>query len=342
MDMPRHPPAHQRHPGTGLGSPQRPGDAQGLPAGLRQFESTGENQYAVTMAVKVGGVGKFAARCAQRHQPPHELQAGLRGRGGVAGFGKGASTVSLRQRHSAAARLHRAGAGRRQDRAAGPAPDRWRGQVDGRRLLQALQPPRCNAATARRRPGRCYRMERLPRKTGAVAGFMQKLGFSRRTRPRARRTKVERHGRPRRHGAAPVARLAPGENADALLATVVRTWGSSPRPISSILARWQKTAPWSVRCRRLHRDDLIAATAASGIRRCRAARRPRSSTASPPTRAHRFGLPCGGTLELLLEFDPDPASWRTRQRLGDQLMQHHRGLADGAVALALRMHPPNW
>jgi xanthine/CO dehydrogenase XdhC/CoxF family maturation factor len=24
--------------------------------------------------------------------------------------------------------------------------------------------------------------------------------------------------------------------------------------------------------------------------------------------AHRFGLPCGGTLELLLEYDPDAAS----------------------------------
>ena len=24
--------------------------------------------------------------------------------------------------------------------------------------------------------------------------------------------------------------------------------------------------------------------------------------------AHRFGLPCGGTLELLLEFDPDAAA----------------------------------
>jgi xanthine dehydrogenase accessory factor len=26
--------------------------------------------------------------------------------------------------------------------------------------------------------------------------------------------------------------------------------------------------------------------------------------------AHRFGLPCGGTLELLLEYDPD--AWRAR------------------------------
>ena len=27
--------------------------------------------------------------------------------------------------------------------------------------------------------------------------------------------------------------------------------------------------------------------------------------------AHRFGLPCGGTLELLLEYDPDAASLET-------------------------------
>jgi xanthine dehydrogenase accessory factor len=34
----------------------------------------------------------------------------------------------------------------------------------------------------------------------------------------------------------------------ALLATVVRTWGSSPRPVGSIMA-CARTARWSARCR---------------------------------------------------------------------------------------------
>jgi xanthine dehydrogenase accessory factor len=52
--------------------------------------------------------------------------------------------------------------------------------------------------------------------------------------------------------------------------------------------------------------------------------------------AHRFGLPCGGTLELLLEFDPDAA--RLAELVAEleagRLMQRTVRLADGAVTLA--------
>jgi xanthine dehydrogenase accessory factor len=51
--------------------------------------------------------------------------------------------------------------------------------------------------------------------------------------------------------------------------------------------------------------------------------------------AHRFGLPCGGTLELLLEYDPDAASLSTLVNALDagQSMQRTVRLADGSVSL---------
>jgi xanthine dehydrogenase accessory factor len=52
--------------------------------------------------------------------------------------------------------------------------------------------------------------------------------------------------------------------------------------------------------------------------------------------AHRFGLPCGGTLELLLEFDPDAAGLAALVEAleAGQLMQRTVRLADGRATLA--------
>jgi xanthine dehydrogenase accessory factor len=52
--------------------------------------------------------------------------------------------------------------------------------------------------------------------------------------------------------------------------------------------------------------------------------------------AHRFGLPCGGTLELLLEYDPDAAALDTlvAQLEQGRLMQRTVTLSTGAVRLA--------
>jgi xanthine dehydrogenase accessory factor len=52
--------------------------------------------------------------------------------------------------------------------------------------------------------------------------------------------------------------------------------------------------------------------------------------------AHRFGLPCGGTLELLLEYDLDAASLETLVAALEKgrLMQRTVSLADGAVRVA--------
>ena len=83
-----------------------------------------------------------------------------------------------------------------------------------------------------------------------------------------------------------------------VLATVTRTWGSSPRPVGSMLAL---------------RDDGVVCGSVSGgcieddlIDRARraplVAQRPQRVTYGVSAdEARRFGLPCGGTMELVLE-----------------------------------------
>jgi hypothetical protein len=65
--------------------------------GCDKIESTGENQYTVSMAVRVGPV---AARFGGRIQlsevnPPESYTLGFDGQGGAAGFGKGSAQVRL-------------------------------------------------------------------------------------------------------------------------------------------------------------------------------------------------------------------------------------------------------
>ncbi len=93
----------------------------------------------------------------------------------------------------------------------------------------------------------------------------------------------------------------------ALLVTVVRTWGSSPRPVGAILALCENgrvTGSVSGGC---IEDDL------AWRYRQQWQANPPGPAAAPlfltygvsADEAHRFGLPCGGTLELLVEHDPD-------------------------------------
>ena len=58
--------------------------------------------------------------------------------------------------------------------------------------------------------------------------------------------------------------------------------------------------------------------------------------------AHRFGLPCGGTLELLLEFNPEVAPLETLvQTLTDgHMMERHTAIATGEVTLRARQQAP--
>ena len=88
----------------------------------------------------------------------------------------------------------------------------------------------------------------------------------------------------------------------ALLATVVRTWGSSPRPVGSIMAMAEDGSVVGSVSGGCIEDDLIHRYGRGGLPSGVPVLVKYGVTADE---AHRFGLPCGGTLELLLEFDPD-------------------------------------
>ena len=135
----------------------------------------------------------------------------------------------------------------------------------------------------------------------------------------------------------------------AMLATVVRTWGSSPRPEGSIMALCDTGAVVGSVSGGCIEDDLIDrhTRAYAGVA---SAGEERTIPSGPPSfvkygvtadEAHRFGLPCGGTLELLLEYDPDPALLAALIAALEQgqLMQRSVRLVDGAVTLAPAAQP---
>jgi xanthine dehydrogenase accessory factor len=135
----------------------------------------------------------------------------------------------------------------------------------------------------------------------------------------------------------------------ALLATVVRTWGSSPRPVGSIMALCEDGAVVGSVSGGCIEDDLIYRHT-QAYATTPAPDGGHTMPSGPPTfvkygitadEAHRFGLPCGGTLELLLEYDPDAAALaQLVQALeAGQLMQRTVRLTDGAVTLAAARAP---
>jgi xanthine dehydrogenase accessory factor len=84
----------------------------------------------------------------------------------------------------------------------------------------------------------------------------------------------------------------------ALLVTVVKTWGSSPRPEGAMLAvRDDGLVVGSVSGGCIE-DDLIERVRRRGIKSLRPEVIRYGISADE---AHRFGLPCGGTIELVLE-----------------------------------------
>ncbi len=88
------------------------------------------------------------------------------------------------------------------------------------------------------------------------------------------------------------------EGRRALLVTVVRTWGSSPRPAGAMLAiRDDGHVAGSVSGGCIE-DDLVERVRRDGL----TATRPESVTYGVSAdEARRFGLPCGGTIQLVLE-----------------------------------------
>lgn len=127
-----------------------------------------------------------------------------------------------------------------------------------------------------------------------------------------------------------------------LLATVARTWGSSPRPVGSMMA--------------LRGDGRVVGSVSGGCIEDDLIQRYTSAHGGPglpdgvpevirygisADEAHRFGLPCGGTLELILEFNPEP---QLLQRLLDQLdsgqlVRRDLALDDGSVTLQATVTP---
>lgn len=116
------------------------------------------------------------------------------------------------------------------------------------------------------------------------------------------------------------------------LATVVRTWGSSPRPPGA----------WAV----LRDDGAIAGSVSGGCIEEDLVRRVRDGLLSQDkpevltygvTReeAARFGLPCGGTLQLVVEPAPEIDHLRLlRQRIDAGLLTARTlGMASGRVML---------
>ena len=121
-----------------------------------------------------------------------------------------------------------------------------------------------------------------------------------------------------------------------LLVTVTRTWGSSPRPPGSLMAingRGETVGSVSGGC---IEDDLIRRVRDEGLDAVCAQGRPVTLRYGiSADQAHRFGLPCGGTVELVLE--PVAAHSRLSELLqatvGRHSTERRLDLRSGAVTL---------
>lgn len=138
----------------------------------------------------------------------------------------------------------------------------------------------------------------------------------------------------------------------AMLVTVVRTWGSSPRPVGSIMALRDDGAVVGSVSGGCIEDDLIHSytQAYAGQTGAATADASKHIPSGPPglvkygisaDEAHRFGLPCGGTLELLLEYSPDAASLAdlVDKLESGQLMLRSVSLANGVASLSPTQAP---
>jgi xanthine dehydrogenase accessory factor len=117
------------------------------------------------------------------------------------------------------------------------------------------------------------------------------------------------------------------------LVTVIKTWGSSPRPIGATLAICDDGRVVGSVSGGCIEDDLIAHVRTHGIVRTA----PEIvSYGISADEAHRFGLPCGGTIELAIE--PLAAHSRIAELLErlerHELVQRTLDLHSGAVELA--------
>lgn len=161
-----------------------PATLKGCLPGCDRFEPTGDHEYGVTMAVKVGPVSaKFNGKVTLSDiQPPAGYRLAFEGQGGVAGFGKGASAVTLVPQGEGC-ELHYtvqaqvggkiAQLGQRLiDGAAKSMADDFFKRFDAE-MQRRHGPPQADE------PGQAAEEE----KKGAMAGFMQKIGLGKKDRP---------------------------------------------------------------------------------------------------------------------------------------------------------------
>ena len=117
------------------------------------------------------------------------------------------------------------------------------------------------------------------------------------------------------------------------LVTVLKTWGSSPRPEGSMLAICEDGRVVGSVSGGCIEDDMIARARSDGLNRTEPGIVTYGITADE---AHRFGLPCGGTIELAIE----PLTVQSRigellARLGaGELLARRLDLQTGAVTLS--------
>ena len=116
------------------------------------------------------------------------------------------------------------------------------------------------------------------------------------------------------------------------LVTVARTWGSAPRPPGAWLALREDGRVQGSVSGGCIEDDLIERMRSGRIRGEQPFRLDYGVTRDE---AERFGLPCGGTLELVVEPAPDLAllAGLEGRIAGGQLVRRTVSLADGRVSV---------
>lgn len=129
-----------------------------------------------------------------------------------------------------------------------------------------------------------------------------------------------------------------------MLATVVKTWGSSPRPVGSMMAlREDGRCIGSVSGGCIEDDLVHRYTRAYGEGNIPESAPELVRYGVTADEAHRFGLPCGGTLELLLEYSPDHTALDelVRRLESGELIQRTVDCATGSVTLVAAAAPEN-
>lgn len=150
--------------------------------GCDKFEAAGDNQYAVGMAVKVGPVSaKFSGKVTLSEiEPPASYKLAFEGQGGVAGFGKGSSAVSLTPQEPGCELAYTV-----QAQVGGKIAQLGQRLIDGAAKSMADDFFKRFDAEMQRRHGpppeepsdATETIAPAAQKTGAVAGFMKKIGL---------------------------------------------------------------------------------------------------------------------------------------------------------------------